>query len=232
MFKKIIYTLLLCASFTQSANAFVSSLFVQDFAQALTSNERDKLEITLSDFERRTGIEIAIITTKTLGGKNLEDEAVYYFKLWGIGKKNENNGILIYAAMEDRKIRMEIGYGLEGLINDAFAGRIIREAIVPYFKEGKYYDGFVSGLSLLTEKLGHPLVEENQTQNTVPLKIRWWHILVILFFIYLFFRHPFLFLLITEVGCSRIGGGGFRGFGGGGGFGGGLSGGGGASGRW
>jgi len=214
--------------------------YVNDFAGVLDKETSARLEQLLSSFEKKTGDEIAVAIVKSLEGRTVEDYAVDLYKTWGIGKKGKDNGVLILVSPSDRQMRIEVGYGLEGVINDAMAGRIIRDQIIPAFKEGRFdigiWDGTVTVINIIAKDAGIELNADTQTQyeEASPAKKRSLHTVgSILFFIllaYLFIRHPWLFLLFLGSGG---GGGRSGGFGGGfGGFGGGLSGGGGASGRW
>ncbi|MFH1830013.1 MAG: TPM domain-containing protein [Pseudomonadota bacterium] len=221
--------------------------FVNDFANVLSADTKSKLEGMLSAFEKSTTNEIAVVTVPSLDGEPVENVAVSLFKKWGIGKKGKDNGVLFLVAPNERKMRIEVGYGLEGAINDALAGRIMDEAVIPRFKTGDMDSGIASGAMTIVkvisakEGLGFdadtaygagaamlaPMIKEKKSG---PLGIIA-KIIIFLVMAYLFIRHPWLFLIFLS-GMGRGGGGG-RGFSGGfGGFGGGLSGGGGASRGW
>lgn len=214
--------------------------YVNDFANVLDARTKAGLEGTLSSLEQKTGAEVAVVTVSSLDDTPIEDYAVKLFQTWGIGKKGKDNGVLILVAPNDRQVRIEVGYGLEGAINDALAGRIIRERMLPAFKTGDFNAGIAGGTmtvtALVSKEAGVSLGgtdDDTGIGAQAPRKrsiVRTiFSILFFLFMAYLFIRHPWLFLLFM----SGIGRGGGRGFGGGfGGFGGGLSGGGGASGRW
>lgn len=115
--------------------------YVNDFAQILSPSYRQSLEQELNDFENETTAEIAVVTINSLEGNSLEDYAVRLFEQWKIGKKEKDNGLLILIAMEERQIRIEVGYGLEPVITDGRAGRIIREKMNPVFRENNYDQG-------------------------------------------------------------------------------------------
>lgn len=211
---------------------------VNDFAGVIDAQNKESLTLLLTELEEQTSIAMVIATVPSLNGSDIETYSVKLFQDWGIGKKGIDKGLLILAAIKDRNARIEVGYGLEPYLPDAFAGRILREVLFPYFKEWRYGDGFSEAsfaiISQLENKLGFKLKTAatfNQPRASLP-----WPLTLIFFliFAYLFIRHPLLFLFFLS-GGGRSAGGGFRGggFGGGfGGFGGGLSGGGGASGRW
>ena len=114
---------------------------VTDLAGVFAPEERAALETWLLAVDGRTGAEIAVVALKTLDGGEVDDFAVRLFEKWGIGKKGKDNGVLILAAVEDRRARIEVGYGLEATLPDAAAGRILDEAAIPLFREGRYGEG-------------------------------------------------------------------------------------------
>lgn len=216
---------------------------VNDFAQVIDSRTEKGLTTLLTQLERQTGIAFVVATFPSLEGSDIETFAADLYQQWGIGKKGEDKGLLMLAAIEDRNARIEVGYGLEGVIPDAFAGRVLREVMFPRFHEGQYSEGFFEAslvfIQRLEDKLGFQLKVQQAPgyaagRRTGLFALLPWPVKILfgLGLLYMFIRHPFLFFfLISSMGR----GGGFRGggFGGGfGGFGGGLSGGGGASGRW
>jgi uncharacterized protein len=122
---------------------------VNDFAGVLLGNESDMLEQKLRAYNDSTSSQIVIVTMKTIGDYESSEVAIKILREWGIGTKGKNNGIVILAAIDDRKVRIETGYGMEGVIPDAIANRIIDEAIEPNFKQKQYY----RGLDEATDKL-------------------------------------------------------------------------------
>jgi uncharacterized protein len=139
----------------QSARAYSSpgtpSGFVNDFAHVLSVEEKNTLEETLRAYTASTSNEIAVVTVKDLGGDYIENYAVKLFEEWKIGKKSRDNGVLLLVAMDDRKMRIEVGYGLEGALPDAISSAIIRNDITPAFKEGNYYRGITNGVTSIIE---------------------------------------------------------------------------------
>lgn len=115
--------------------------FISDFANILKDNERQSLEDKLSNFEKKSSNEIAVATIDNLGDDTIEDFANKLFEEWGIGKKKKDNGVLILIALQDRKMRIEVGYGLEGALTDAQANWIINNIMKPAFRESNYYTG-------------------------------------------------------------------------------------------
>lgn len=115
--------------------------YVNDFAGIFSGEFQKSLEEELSHFEKETTAEIAVVTIESLGDDSIEEYAVRLFEEWKIGKKEKDNGLLLLVAVKERKVRIEVGYGLEPIITDGRAGRIIREKIVPNFKKENYEEG-------------------------------------------------------------------------------------------
>jgi len=115
--------------------------FVNDYAGIYSSDFKIRLENKLKSFEEQTGGEIAVAAIKSLEGQPVEEYAVKLFEKWKIGKARDDNGLLLLIAKDDREVRIEVGYGFEPYINDARAGDIIRNDIVPEFKNGNYEAG-------------------------------------------------------------------------------------------
>ncbi len=114
---------------------------VNDFANILSASERQELEKKLQTYNDTTSTQIAIVTIKSTGDYPISDVAIKILRTWGVGSKKNNNGIVILAAIEDKKVRIETGYGMEAILSDGLCGSIIREVIRPYFKKGDYYNG-------------------------------------------------------------------------------------------
>jgi uncharacterized protein len=114
---------------------------VNDFTGTLTPDQANALEQKLVHYDDSTSSQVAIVIVGTTGGYPIEDVALRIIRGWGVGNKNTNNGVVILIAKEDHKIRIEVGYGLEGAIPDITAKSIIDNDITPAFKEGNYYRG-------------------------------------------------------------------------------------------
>ncbi len=124
---------------------------VNDAAGVLSPEQVEILERKLVALDDSTSNQIAVVLIKTLGDYAVEDYAVKLFREWGIGNKKTNNGVLIIAAIDDRKVWIEIGYGLEGAIPDVTASSIYRNEIVPEFKKENYYRGIDNAINALTK---------------------------------------------------------------------------------
>lgn len=115
--------------------------YVNDFAGMIEQEWKEKTEKLIQEIEKQTTVEIAVVTVESLEGLSKEEYAIELAEKWGVGKAEKDNGLLLLIAKQEREYRFEIGYGLEGTINDAKAGRIGRNILVPYFKTGNYGEG-------------------------------------------------------------------------------------------
>src|SRR5215475_10185201 len=101
--------------------------YVSDFGRAIDSESRQRLEAYGAEVERATGAQIALVTIPSLEGEPIEDVANTIFRAWGVGQKGKNEGILLLLSVGDRRTRLEVGYGLEPVLPDGFAGSVLRE---------------------------------------------------------------------------------------------------------
>ena len=211
---------------------------VSDWAGVFTPEQKTALESRIVAFRQTNGAQLAVVAVKSLEGGEINDFAVKLFAQWGIGEKGKDNGVLLLAAIEDRKLRIEVGYGLEGVLNDAKSGRIQDEYVLPRFKEGNYAQGLLDGADVLLKVMGgEALPEATASTENNPLA-------AVIFLI--FFAVVFISIVRASIRGGKGGGGGgsgdrlssgwssknHSGGGGFGGFGGGRSGGGGASRSW
>jgi uncharacterized protein len=225
---------------------------VVDQAGIIDAQTRNTLETRLADLESKSGIQFVVATVKSLEGQEIEPYANLLFRDWKLGEKTKNNGVLLLVAPNERRVRIEVGYGLEGTLTDALSKIIITNAITPRFKAGDFSSGVSRGvddiITVLTtdasEWQKRPSLrldrqDENEPENWVLLFIfgGLLFLLVVSRSFRVFFFNVLLNILLSA-GTSRGGyvgrGGGFGGGFSGGGFsgGGGSSGGGGASGSW
>jgi uncharacterized protein len=119
---------------------------VTDLTGTLTSEQQATLEQTLAAFESRKGSQIAVLLVPTTQPETVEQYAVRVEENWKLGRKGVDDGVLLVVAKTDRKLRIEVGYGLEGVLPDATAKRIIAEDIAPHFKQGDFYGGINAGV--------------------------------------------------------------------------------------
>lgn len=223
-----------------------------DKAGVVPPTEADLLNAKLRQFEQDSGAQFIIYVFPSLEGESLEDFTIRAVERWKVGQKKYDNGLVLFVFVEDKKVRVEVGYGLEGTVTDAFSSRVIREQIAPAFQQGEYGRGLNAAADAIIKKVKTgeepvaPLNPGGQQQQARGEDIGIVPLIVILFVVF-FVVLP----MIRRGGCGGCilpflfsgggvtfggGGGGFSGggFGGGGGFsgGGGGFGGGGASGGW
>ncbi|MDD5068732.1 MAG: TPM domain-containing protein [Candidatus Pacebacteria bacterium] len=157
-FLGLISVALFSLAFVHTAYAFTSpgnpTGFVNDFANVLAPAEKTALETKLKDFAMQTGNEVSVVIVQNLGGDVIENYAVELFQAWGIGNKEKDNGVLFLVAIDDRAVRIEVGYGLEGDLPDATANRIIQKIAIPYFKNGDYVGGISNSADAIMSALG------------------------------------------------------------------------------
>ena len=137
--------------------------FVNDYTNTLGKDWENKTEQLVSNVEKETGCEIAVAVIEDLQGLTIEEYAVKLFKKWGVGKEDQDNGVLLLVAMNERKLRIEVGYGLEGAITDLEAKEIIDNVIVPRFKENNYKSGIYNGVVAIANKI---YSEQGKTEVT------------------------------------------------------------------
>jgi uncharacterized protein len=223
---------------------------VNDYASLLSPAAAQQLEARLSAFEAQTGHQFALLTIQSLNGEPLEEYSIKLAEKWKVGRSKQDDGLILLIAAQDHKMRIEVGYGLEGDIPDAIASRVIREQLSPAFKQGDYEGGIRAAFGTLIRAAGGKDDEPPQ-QQPAPRRVH--HrgggfpvgllIAIALFVIFSNFtggggfgrRRRGVFLPMGFGGGWGGGGGGWGGGGGGGGGwggGGGGFGGGGASGDW
>lgn len=143
--------------------------FVNDFAGVMSPGTVTRLEARLAALEKETSAEVAVVTINNLGNYSVEDYAVRLFESWGIGKSEEDNGVLFLLAIDQRKVRIEVGYGLEPILTDGRSGRILDSVVVPSLKSGDYDTAIENAVSSIEDyiRTGSPpsVVEENPVQK-------------------------------------------------------------------
>lgn len=242
--KKILFFILFSVLTLTAADLPVLKGRVTDNAGLLSSEAAIRIEQKLQSLETSDSTQIAVLTVNTLDGDSIEDFSMRVAEQWKLGQKGLDNGALLIIAKDDRKLRIEVGYGLEGKLTDAISGRIIRQVIVPHFKKNDFEGGVEAGVDAMIAAAKGEFVAP-ESRNTAPKD------LIPLFLIVLIIFVVVVSLLTNAIksgsnnyrgggygggyrgGGYRGGNGGFGG-GGGGGFsgGGGGFGGGGSSGGW
>ncbi len=203
---------------------------VNDFANIISPGNRALLEARLKDLDTKSTIEMVVVTVPDLEGKTIEDYTIDLAKKWKIGKHDKNNGVIFLTAPREKKVRIEVGYGLEGDLTDAVSRRVLHTIVVPYFKKGDFNGGIHAGVDAVISVLTHEPLNTPDVPAQSPIAARrspvpqdpGYDLGTLIFIGFLFF----IILLLSIFGRRR---GGLYG-GGGGFFGGGFFGGGGASG--
>ena len=126
---------------------------VVDNAHLLSASTLDKMTRELAALERQTGDQIVVATLSTLSGYDIETYSNTLFRRWALGQKQMNNGVLLLVAPTERQVRIEVGYGLEGVLTDALSAVIINTLILPNFREGKFENGIVEGVAAIKDIL-------------------------------------------------------------------------------
>ncbi len=126
--------------------------YVSDFARVLDAESRRQLEAYCARLEKLTGVQLALVTLPSLQGEPIEDVANALFRAWGIGSKKTNEGLLLLLAIRDRRSRLEVGYGLEPVIPDGFAGSVLR-AMRPALRQQRYGDALLAAAAELGERI-------------------------------------------------------------------------------
>ncbi len=228
---------------------------VNDFAGVIPAGERESMENLAREVLQKTGTAVVVVTVPTVGDRSADDYATRLYESWGIGRRGEDKGVLILLALKERRVRIETGYGVEGILPDGVVGEILRLHVIPHLKQGDYGKGLSNAMTAVADVIarqagvtltGRPQMQPARPTGGTPVS----PFTLLLFFVVallLLFtetgRYILAMLLFDGSGGRRYGrtyygggwgggsSGGFGGFGGGfGGFGGGMSGGGGAGG--
>jgi uncharacterized protein len=231
-----------CFAKTEIPQTPTSSMYVQDYANVLSNDAKYKINTLGASLQKKTKAQIVVVTIKALEGTPVEEYSLGILRQWGVGDKSLNNGVVMLIAVEDKKSRIEVGYGLEGALPDAKTGQLQDEYMLPYFKNGEYESGILNGYAavagVVANEYGVQLDAQSKpvkavsqektsffdTISTIGIAII---ILALVILDFIFFGGRFTFLILSILN-SRGG----RGGGGGGGYGGGSGGGGGSNRSW
>jgi uncharacterized protein len=162
---------------------------VTDLARVLSDSEEARIENRLENLERSTGAQVAVLTIPTLNGEALESYTIRVVEEWGLGQAGEDNGVLIFLALQERQIRVEVGYGLEGQLTDAKSGFIIREEMAPRFRSGDFAGGLEAAATAIAGVLDGSAditqrdierSDRSRTSSGIPVQL-------IVFFIFIVF---------------------------------------------
>ncbi len=252
----LLLLLLFTASLVQAQTFPALSGRVVDAANIIPDGDEAALTAKLKDLEDRSGRQLVVATIPDLQGYPIEDFGYQLGRTWGIGQKSVNNGALLIVAPNERKVRIEVGYGLEPILTDLYSGVIIRDMILPRFKAGDYPGGIATAVNAISKQLALPPEEAAARAKQIGAQAQSSHgggldlgTVIFWLLIFIFFILPMLRAMFGSRGrrygagpviiwggggSSWGGGGGGSSWGDGGGFsgGGGSFGGGGSSGSW
>lgn len=140
---------------------------VNDYASVMKSDQAQSVESQLAQLERDTGHQVAVLTIPTLDGEDIEGFSIRVAENWKIGKKGFDDGVILVVVIKDRKLRLEVGYGVEGILPDAIAKRITADYIVPHFRSQDYGGGIVAGIGAVQKLLRkEPLPESARKKQS------------------------------------------------------------------
>jgi uncharacterized protein len=203
---------------------------VVDNANLLTPAEEQQITSLLAAHEQQTTNQLVVVTLPDLGGYTIEEYGYQLGRHWGIGQKGRDNGALLIVARQERSVRIEVGYGLEGVLTDALSSVIIQREIVPQFRAGQFGDGILRGVQSILAVIAGEYQAPKQPETGRGPSI--FHMLAVIFLSLILSHFKLGSGGLYRGGDGSGGGGGSRGGGGGSRGGGGSFGGGGASGRW
>lgn len=154
--RKLLFLLLIFLAL----NAFADDVpgysgYVNDYAGVISEKDKASMEDVAKEVEEKTGAQIAVLTVKSMAPyASIEDFGMAVAEKWKVGEKGKDTGIILILAMEERKVRIEIGYGLEGIINDSKAGRVLDNTVIPYFRGGDFSAGLRRGMFRIADIIG------------------------------------------------------------------------------
>jgi len=176
-----------------------SNTWVSDMADVIDPDSENQLNMIIDDLERKTTSEIAVVTVKNVDNSTPKDFATELFNLWKIGKVGKDNGVLVLLVMSERRVEVETGYGVEGVLPDGKVGEILREKMVPHFKEGNFGKGILAGVQEMTAIIANEKSDiaigseaDSVSQNPAPTAFIWSFII----FILLIIASPFLLIYL------------------------------------
>lgn len=164
MFKRLLVSILLLIGLISGLYSLdVPQLTgrVNDYAQILSAAEKSQLESKLARYEQETSNQLVLLTMDSLQTDNLESFSIRVAEAWKIGQKDKDNGLILLIVKNDRKIRVEVGYGLESRITDGFSGEIIRNILAPSFREGQFYLGIDAAFTAIMNQIGDEFTNDS-----------------------------------------------------------------------
>ncbi len=180
---------------------------IVDLADLLDPSQEAALVSELEAFEKKSSDQVVVLTIPSLEGDAIENIANKTFRTWALGQSQEDNGVLLLVARDDRKLRIEVGYGLEGSLTDALSGLIVRETIVPRFREGDFATGIGNGVKdILTVLTGDGAELEARAKRNLVAgeEIDWAFVVFMSIFVTVFFLAFFVPIMVRVFG-KKIG---------------------------
>jgi len=167
----MVITLLVSTAFAAVIPTKTNDFYVNDYAGVMSESTKQLIMQNSTVLQQKTGAQIVVVIVKSLEGNVLEEYSLNILRSWGIGDKKLNNGVLILLSVNDKKSRIEVGYGLEGCLPDGKTGRIQDEYMLPYFKVSKYDEGIKNGyLAVLKEVAAEYSLDKSLLEQTAPQK--------------------------------------------------------------
>ncbi|CAN7240547.1 YgcG family protein [Phyllobacterium sp. LjRoot231] len=192
-----------------SVSAFAAELpaltgRVVDGANVIDAATRDQITQKLAAFEAKSSDQVVVVTVPSLDGEEIEPYSNRLYRSWALGQKQENNGVLLVVAPNDRKVRIEVGYGLEGTLTDLLSKLIIENAIIPGFRSGDYSGGISKGVDgILTVLSGDAAELEARAKRNVQeptSDVDWVMLIFVMIFLFMFFGGIILPAVVTSFG--------------------------------
>ncbi|WP_051749180.1 TPM domain-containing protein [Nevskia soli] len=175
MYKTALWVFAICIPFLAAADQPVPSLtgHVIDQTQTLSQDQIQALEQTLRTFEANKGSQLAVLIVASTKPESIEQYSIRVAEQWKLGRTKVDDGAILLIAKDDRTLRIEVGYGLEGALNDAVSKRIISEIIVPRFREGDFYGGIAAGVDRMIGTInGEPLPGPDENRGAAEDNLR------------------------------------------------------------
>lgn len=174
---------------------------VNDLADLMADDVEQRITAKLAAFEEATGAQVAVLTIPSLEGEVLEEYSLRVAETWGLGRAEEDDGVLLLVARDDRKMRIEVGYGLEGRLTDLQSGRILRNVLRPAFREGEFGRGIEEGVDLIVATLQGddviPADPPRRVTSDAP-----WPARILGLLLFLGFLSLFMLSALFSSGCS------------------------------
>ena len=178
-----LFTLLVIVSAAAAQPRPTHDFYVNDFANVLSAQDRSYILERANAFYHEQGSQVVVVTVENMGGYGIEEYANTLFNSWGIGSSANNSGVLLIYAHEEGRLRIEVGYGLEGALTDGTAGYILDTFVLPHFKEDHYSQGMVEGfdkiLETITGEFAPPQTQDRMWVSLVVISL--WGFMMFLF---------------------------------------------------